>query len=45
MLPGDQIVIVQRGEDEEAEEEVRRFACVFTFFDELKEKARAAAKR
>jgi Tol biopolymer transport system component len=45
ILPGDQLLLVQRGEEEESNVEVTRLACVFNFFDELRQKLRAAGKR
>jgi len=44
ILPGDQLIFVQKG-DEESEKDVTRLACVFNFFDELKRKVREAGKR
>jgi len=42
--PGDQLILVQKGEDE-SETEITQLACVFNFFDELRQKLRAAGKQ
>ena len=42
ILPGDQLLAVQKGEDED---EITRVDVVLNFFDELKQKVGAAGKR
>jgi len=42
MLPGDEIVAIQKGEEED---EITRIEVVLNFFEELKQKMRAAGAR
>ena len=44
ILPGGQLILVQRAEGEESRTEVTRLACVFNFYEDLMQKLREAAK-